>query len=171
MNQRFENQYEIDFERYREWSKNPVGETAVKNQKIGLILKSAGLICAFLVVIISALMNEKAMLFLGILLILMFLLRIFVLPDKILRKQYDTTKEAKMLEKWIRTTGFTNEITVSEGTTKTVYQYSDIVNMTEDDQYFYLWLNHNFVLRLLKDGFTVGSHEEFFEFMHVYKKE
>ena len=171
MNQRFENQYEIDFERYREWTKNPVGETAVKNRKIGLILKSAGLICAFIVVVISALKNEKAMLFLGILLILMFLLRIFVLPDKILKKQFNTIKEAKLLDRWIRTTGFTNEITVTEGTTKTVYQYSDIQNMTEDDNYFYLWLNHNFVLRLLKEGFSVGTLEDFREFMLVYIKE
>ena len=121
--------------------------------------------------VISALKNEKAMLFLGILLILMFLLRIFVLPDKILKKQFNTIKEAKLLDRWIRTTGFTNEITVTEGTTKTVYQYSDIQNMTEDDNYFYLWLNHNFVLRLLKEGFSVGTLEDFREFMLVYIKE
>ncbi|NTV79647.1 MAG: YcxB family protein, partial [Clostridiales bacterium] len=152
------------------WSKNPVGETAVKNQKIGFVLKTTGLICALIVVVISVLTNEKAMIFLGTLLIVMFLLRIFVLPDRILKKQFLTVKESKLVEKWIRTTGFASEITVTEGKTKTVYQYGDIQNLTEDENYFYLWLTHNFVLRLLKEGFLTGTVEEFREFMQVYRK-
>ncbi len=66
---------------------------------------------------------------------------------------------------WIRSKPFTDVMKVQEGNTESVYEYSYIKRITEDNEYFYLWHNSDFVIRIPRDSFVIGDKKDFKDFI------
>jgi len=66
---------------------------------------------------------------------------------------------------WIRSTTFSDVMKVKEGNTESVYEYSYIKRITEDNEYFYLWHNSDLVFRIPQDSFVIGDKKDFKNFI------
>lgn len=164
MEPKFVSQFHVTMEMYKEWGRHPLGKNAVKNRKkvIGLRVFLACL--GNLIILMGVLLSEFFYVIVGLFALIMALLRLFVLPDRLLGKQYDMIAKSQNGDSFARTITFADEIISEAGNMTTRYSYSEIVRIQEDSNYFYLFYNEDMVLRIPKGNFTVGTVEEFRDF-------
>lgn len=160
----FVNEYKITFEMYREWSKNPVGEFAVKSRKKGIRLRIILACCAIFIIIDAILLHNYYFMMFGFAFLIIAVNRLFIAPNKILKSQYNLILKSKNSNELVQKIIFSDNIIFEECNTTTRYDYSEIIKISEDDKYFYLFYNADMVLRILKSGFVVGTAEGFREF-------
>lgn len=171
MEAKFINQYEVTIEMIQQWEAHPVGRKAVHDHKIGIHLRIAIICCGLLLILCSVLTQEILFTLFGILAIFIGLARLFLLPKLVLKKQYALILKSQNADAWLNQFTFSDEIVYESGNTSSRYAYSDIINVTEDRQYFYLFYNEDMVLRIYKAGFVLGTAEGFREFCRdVIKK-
>jgi hypothetical protein len=166
MEPQFINQYVVSFEMYKEWANNPIGRSAIRNRKKGIRLRVIGSIFSIIMIIIGFLLHEFYALLVGFIFLIIFMLRLFFIPNRILKKQYDLVMKAHNNSLWTRTTTFSDSIVIDEGKSTLRYEYSEIFKMSEDEKYFYLFMNVDMVLRIRKDSFILGSCEDLIEFLN-----
>jgi len=86
----------------------------------------------------------------------LFLARFFVWSNRY--KLYSTTYG---VSEWIRTTEFLDdEIVLTDHTSVSKFQYSNIKTIKEKGNVVMIFMNNNIALRLYKDAFVEGSWEE-----------
>lgn len=162
------NQYSVTYEIFRKWAARPVGKTAVRNRRRGLRLRIVSAGCGIVIIITGSITQDFINILLGIMILGIALLRLFVTPDKILRKQYDLVLKSQNTDSWIRTITFGEDILCEDGNTTHRYSYADIQMFMEDPEYFYLLYNEDMVLRIKKGSFVAGSDDEFRKFCNEH---
>jgi hypothetical protein len=165
MEPEFVNQYTITLELLKEWAKHPVGRSAVSNRKKSVTLRTLGIAISGMMIAAGIIMNQFYVILMGIAFFLIYAFRLFVLPNKALKAQYDMKLKSLNNMPWIRTTTFSNMITVEDGKSNTSFEYSKILKITENEQYFNLYLNENMVLRIRRDSFILGTCDDFEKFI------
>lgn len=168
MDTKFVNQYAVTYEIYREWSRHPVGKTALRNRRRELRIRITLALCGFIMFGIGVSMRDIFNIVFGITFVIMALLRLFVLPDKVLRKQYNLVVKMHKSAPWTRRISFGDTIICKDENASYEYSYSDIIKMTEDQDYFYLFYDDDLVLRIRKGCFIIGSDDTFREYCYSY---
>ena len=82
------------------------------------------------------------------------------------KKGYNSVLKVLNDSQWIRTITFSDNIVIEDGKINIRFEYSEILNVTEDNKCFYLFFNADMVYRILKDSFISGSPDEFREFIN-----
>jgi len=158
----FVSEFEVTLKRYQEWAAHPVGKKAVRSRVRMKILCGVLGGCGILLLILGWGSGD---LLTGVLFLTMALLEPLALRPLTVKRQYRLLREARMQERWVRTTTFSDHIAVKEGNTQTDIAYASLRQVTEDAGYFYLWQNENFVLRIPRDSFMAGRPEDFRAFL------
>lgn len=164
MEPKFINQYKVTFEIFQDWGKHPVGKKGIKNRKKGIMLRVVTAICGILVMIIGLLIQEFVFVYCGFVFLAVAMLRLFVLPNKVLKNQFNMVLKSQNSDVWINKFTFADDILYEYGNTASRYPYSHIIMFSEDSSYFYLFYNEDMVLRICKDSFVVGTADEFRDF-------
>lgn len=168
MEAKFINEYSITFEMYKDWFNHPIGNAALKDRKRRNYLMVVMACCSIIMIVIGLLLKEFFAVIMGFAFLMSALSRFLILPNKIIKIQYDSLLKLKSSDLVIRKTIFSDEILCESGKAAMRYSYSEIVKITEDDGYFYLFLNVDMVLRIKKDGFTLGTDDTFREFCNTF---
>lgn len=170
MEQQFVNKFDITLELYKEWGKKPLGSTAIKER--GRFIKGNIFRLAFAVLlIIFGVLTKSFDAFLvcslfGILALCYSLFRLFITPNRVLKKRYDAILKTLPDNQWIRTITFSDKIVIEDGKLVTQFEYSEVQRVTEDDNYFYLYIDADMVFRVRKDSFIESSPDDFREFIN-----
>lgn len=168
MEPRFINQFLITLEMYKDWFKHPIGNAAHKDRKRGIYLRVIIACSGILMIVIGLWLKEFFAAITGFGFLIIALIRLFILPNKIIKMQYDSLPKLNNSNLVIRKTIFSDEILCESGKVTMRYSYSEIVKITEDNSYFYLFLNEDKVMRIKKDGFTLGTIDTFREFCNTF---
>lgn len=168
MEPEFINQYEITLERYLQWAKHPVGKAAVRAYKKGIRLRIMMVCLGIFIVLDGIFLREFFLALSGFIFAVIGLSRLFILPGKIQKRQYALILKSQNTDHCLRKVTFSDEIVCEEGNNLTRYAYSDIIRVTEDSVYFYLFYNEDMVLRVDKESFVVGNAAAFREFCSTY---
>lgn len=168
MEPKFINQFSITLELYKDWCNNPIGNAAVKNRNRGIHLRVILACCGILLIVMGLLIKEFFAILAGFGFSYIAFNRLFILPNKIIKMQYDNLPKLNNSDSVIRKTTFSDEILCESGNATMKYSYSEVEKMTEDHSYFYLFLNQDMVLRIKKDSFTLGTTDTFREFCNTF---
>lgn len=161
MESKFINQYQVTLEMAEHWSKHPVGENAVRTRRKVIRLRVLFICCGPLFMLSGALTQEYYMILLGIFTVAWGFARLFLRPQRAVKKQYAMALKAQKTDVWINTFTFADEIVYESDNTCARYAYSDIVKVSEDSEYFYLFYNEDMMLTIYKPGFILGTAEDF----------
>ncbi len=167
MEPKFINQYTITIEMLKEWAAHPVGHSAINQRKKGITLRILGLICSCIIGMSGFLLHEYLMIAMGVVFGVLFLLRLFVIPNRIIKKQYALILKSQNRSQLVRTIIFSDQIVIEDGKSTTRNAYSELVKIMEDKHYFYLFFNEDIALRVRKNGFTLGTCDDFRQFIHA----
>lgn len=168
MEPKFINEINITFELYKYWAKHPMGKSAVRGRKRGLILRIILAVCGLLLCLLSIFTRDFYELICGLIFLMIALARLFILPDKMLKRQYRLILKSQNTDSLVRKIIFSDEIICEEGNSTTRYRYSDITGITEDEHLFYLFYNEDMVIRVCKDGFVLGTADAFRDFCNSF---
>ncbi|MDD6032705.1 MAG: hypothetical protein PUC47_04335 [Oscillospiraceae bacterium] len=161
----FVSRFEVTLDRYRDWARHPVGRTAVKNRRRSLVLRWIIVLGGLLILTLGLLWRDVYEILLGCFFAVWGVLRLSVLQERALRKQYRMLKEARKQDRWIRTTTFSDRIVTEEGNTRTEHAYGDIRRVTEQNGCCFLWVSEDFVLRIPLCSFVQGDGAAFLPFI------
>ncbi len=161
----FVNQYTITLEMLREWTKLPVGRSAIRGRRRWRTLRTFGIGISFAIIAFGVVMMEFYAALLGVAFLAIFVLQLFVVPGRALKKQYDMKIKSLNNQPWVRKTIFSDKIVVEDGKSTTIFEYSEMMKVTEDERYFNLFLNEDMVLRIRRDSFIHGASESFRDFI------
>ena len=157
MEVQFINQYEITVPLLRQWSRYPVTQKAKKARQKGLAMSLFGCAASLAIVVSSIFMQNISITVLGGLFLALFIYRLFVLPRLALKKQYDQFTRVMGTDVWKRIITFGEDITIEDGRNTQHYNYTDISQIQETDDYFYLPIKNEVGIRVRKDSFVKGS--------------
>ncbi len=166
MEQKFIIQHPVTFEMYKEWAKNPITSNAIEKRKKGIRLRVTGCAVSVFLIVIGILSEKLYSILIGAVFIVFYLWRLFFMPNRIIKKGYDSILKVLNSSQWIRTITLSDKIIVEDGKTNINFEYSEISKITEGDNYFNLFFNADIALRVPKDSFTSGSPDEFREFIN-----
>lgn len=161
----FVNQYTITLGLLKEWSKLPVGRSAIQGRRKWRTLRTFGVGISLAIIVFGAIMLEFYAALLGVAFLAVFVLQLFVVPARALKKQYELKIKSLNNQPWIRKTVFVDKIIVEDGNSTTNFEYSEIIKVTENEQYFNLFLNEDMVLRIRRDSFILGESNAFRNFI------
>ena len=68
-------------------------------------------------------------------------------------------------DKWIRTITFGSNVQVSDNNSTTTFKYSDFRKVGENENYYLLYRDENFVLRVEKGSFITGDESQFRDYL------
>lgn len=166
----YENQVEMTLEEYLYMCNNPLGKSAVKKLRRWKTVQIAGMAIMALNVGLSLWITSYGLAGASVVLLLAFVYKYFRQRDRLNEKQYRNIRESQTTEKWIRRIIFAGDIQISDGNTVTYLRYSDIVKVDENEKYYLLYKNEDFVLRVKKGCFTLGEENRFLEFLYEKMK-
>ena len=87
--------------------------------------------------------------------------RIFFSRFVVLSQRYKAYSTTYGVSEWMRTIEFLDdEIVLTDHTSVSKFQYSNIEKIKEKNNVVMIFMNHNLALRLYKDAFVEGSWEE-----------
>lgn len=155
---RFENSFEVTLEEFGYWDEHPVGKAKFQSHIRTVMLYLVALLGALLAGI-GWRVHIILYLAIGLAFIILSLLLLFILPPRLLRRDYIRQLGVIGTSRWVHTTRLGNLISVMEGGRKRTFSYEDIVSLHEDGRYCSLLCNDGFLIRLRKDAFTKGSPE------------
>jgi hypothetical protein len=170
MDNRFTNQYPITLAVLRQWARHPVAQKAIKARRKGFMLRISGCIVAILIILGGILTDDTTIAIIGGMFLALFLYRLFILPDLALKKQYEQTARALGGGEWMRICTFADRIIVEDGRNTQRYDYAELAKVTEDDEYFCLLTSADVALRVRKDSFTLGTCNDFRDFISIAVK-
>lgn len=166
MDVKFENKYIVSEESGSKYHSS-AGETAKlapKANRRGTIIRVVGLAVSVFIIVIAILLQENLFLLIGLALAGIYIYRIFYFFRKSPAPQVEV--EMKPIElKWQRVIRFGDCIVVEDPRYGTSHDYEQLIRMTEDPAYCTLWFSDSSTLRVSKNGFTVGTLDEFHIFI------
>ncbi|WP_349943911.1 YcxB family protein [Lacrimispora sp. BS-2] len=168
METQFINQYNVTFEMCQEWANQPIGKSAIYNRKKGIFLRTTMASCSIIIIMLGLLLHEFFCVLFGSVFLIIALNRLFFLPNKIIKQQYNLILKSLNSNLWINKITFSDSIIHEAANSTHKYSYSEIIKMAEDRNYFFLFINEDMVLRIHKNGFIVGTVDEFREFCNSY---
>ena len=161
----FKSEFIMTLDRYLYFCNNPVGEEAERKFRAWKNRNILSFILSLLCALIFALMKDWVGIYILLFSSAIFLYRLLYQRKKINTSLYNDVRKAQESTDWIRTTTFTDVMKVKEGNTESVYEYSYIKKITEDNEYFYLWHNSDIVFRIPQDSFVIGDKKDFKDFI------
>ena len=94
-------------------------------------------------------------------LLILAIYKLFISRFVIWSNRYKLSCTTYGVTEWMRTTEFLDdEIVLTDHTSVSKFQYSNIEKIKEKDNVIMIFMNHNIALRLYKDAFVVGSWDE-----------
>ncbi len=160
-------EFDVSFEEYKYWAKHPLGSAAVKSRRKSLVLRGVGCALSVLLIAMGLAQSEFYLTLCGAAFLCIFLARMFLTDNIILKKQYTLFLKAQPGGVWKRTFRFTDKLTIEDGRSVSSYAYGEIKRHTEDERYFVLWLSEDMVMRLPKAAFTAGEPARFLDFVEA----
>lgn len=160
----FENAYEVTEAIYMHWATHPVGKVAKKHARMMLIMTLIEVAVAAGLVILGVLKTQPIYVIGGVLFAGYFLLSTFVLQRRKQREHFRRMRAAQHTEHWQRVMRFGDRIDVNDAGDEVSFDWSRLTEVTQDDDWFYLWLDPSSAYRVKKDAFTVGSAADFGKF-------
>ena len=162
----FKNKFEITENLLKQWSKKPIGNSAKLFKVFSNIFFFVLLFCVVILVFVSIVnaADRTINIIMAAFFFVMAVFYRFLLPKIRIRQRYNYFMKQQLSEAWIRTVKFTENIIVEDGNMQAKYEYSQIKDITQDEKYFYLWLDANLILYIKKGAFSEGHENEFFEF-------
>lgn len=161
----FKSEFIMTLERYLHFCNNPVGEEAKRKFRAwksrNILFFILSLLCALIFVLLKEWLGCCLALGLGA----GFIYKFFYQYNRANKKFYNSIRKSMDSAEWIRSTTFADVMKVQEGNTESVYEYSYIKRITEDNEYFYLWHNSDFVIRIPRDSFVIGDKKDFKDFI------
>ncbi|WP_349671860.1 YcxB family protein [Lacrimispora sp.] len=161
----FKSEFTMTLDRYLYFSNNLVGEEAKRKYRAwksrNILFLIISLLCALILALLKELIGACVLLGLGA----GFTYKCFYQSNRVNTKVYNCMRKSLDSSDWIRSTTFTDVMKIKEGNTESVYEYSHIKKITEDNEYFYLWHNSDFVFRIPKDSFVIGDKKDFKNFI------
>ncbi len=160
----YEIRHTITQEEYLYMAKHPHGKDAAKNRKRGIRLRIIGCAISLLLVVMGLWQREYFLFLCGFSFLALFLARLFLLENIVLKKQYRMLLNAQPDGVWTRTFLFYDDaLRITEGRTESKYSYSEIATVSDDERYVLLWLNgENMVLRIPKAALQdIGAFRSF----------
>lgn len=158
MNPQFINIYDITEETYLNWATHPIGEVAKKNARGMRILFIVETIVAVALAVYGFFTTNPLFLIVGGIAITYFIIKRFVLDSMKYRRQFREIMMRKKAKVWHREMRFTDEqIEINDSGEELVLEYSRIIDITEEGEWFCLWLNPASAYRVKRDGFTQGT--------------
>lgn len=167
MENTFINEYEVTFDRYYEWVLNPIAPQAQKIVKSHKISKIAGLVCGILLLLIALITWQLPYLIIGVIYTMYCIYAIVFKTKKLAVTQYNNILRTNKTKTWMRKIKFFDDHLIVCDNKQTVeYNYSEIENFTENDEYYHLWVDDRFIVRVRKDSFTLGESDKFKQFIN-----
>ncbi|NNJ31749.1 YcxB family protein [Lacrimispora defluvii] len=161
----FKSEFIMTLDRYLYFCNNPVGEEAKRKYRAWKSRNILSFILSLLCALIFAILKDWVGIYILLFSSVIFLYRLLYQRKKLNTNQYNSVRKSQESDDWIRTTTFTDVMKVKEGNTESVYEYSYIKKITEDNEYFYLWHNSDFVIRIPQDSFVIGAKKDFKNFI------
>ena len=166
MEAKFVNDYEITFDRYYDWITNPISTRAQKIMKTNKIGRIVGLVCGILLIVLAILFSQLPYLVVGVIYTIYTIYAMLFKTRKLAVNQYNYILRQQRTKSWIRNIElFEDKFTVHDGKNDVDYEYSDICDFTENDEYFNLWVDEEHVVRVFKKGFKENNDDEFKSFI------
>lgn len=154
---KIEAKFEVTEKLYTEWCKHPVSKNAKKTFTVNMIFQSLAMLIAIALGVVSIIVKDTIFIIVGFILALIFCYRAFFRIHFVSKKYYKKTRSAQNTDKWIRDYIFTDKILVKDANQATELAYSDITNVTEDEEYIYLAKGEAMVFRIPKNSFIMGN--------------
>lgn len=165
MESKFVNQFPLTFELYKEWMQHPVGRRAVKARRRRYILLAVGATLSLFLIILGIVNADSYSLYIGIVLLAFYLFLAVFNPTIAMKRQFRHSIRLLNGRPLIRTTTFGDKISIEVGNSKTEYEYREIIRVSEDTEYFYLFVNADTVIRVRRDSFILGESNAFRNFI------
>ena len=162
----FENKSEITLKKYLYQSNNPVGRKAKKKLKNWKMLQIFAMAVMAVNAVVCYVSDALPISVISIVLCFAFLYKLLFQRNRASTKQYKQIIENQPDGKWFRVITFDKDIKVTDGNTVTTFKYHEFVKTDENERYYLLFKNENAVLRVEKGAFSVGTDEEFADFIN-----
>ena len=162
----FENKSEITLEKYLYLSNHPIGKKAKKKLKNWRMLQIFAMAVMAVNAVVCFVSDALPIAVISIMLVAAFLCKLLFQRKRTYTKQYNHIIANQENGKWYRVISFAKDIKVTDGGNITTFKYHEFVKFDEDERYYLLFKNENAVLRVEKGAFTVGTDEEFVEFIN-----
>ena len=160
------NKSEITLEKYLYLSNHPIGKKAKKKLKNWRMLQIFAMAVMAVNAVVCFVSDALPIAVISIMLVAAFLCKLLFQRKRTYTKQYNHIIANQENGKWYRVISFAKDIKVTDGGNITTFKYHEFVKFDEDERYYLLFKNENAVLRVEKGAFTVGTDEEFVEFIN-----
>lgn len=160
----FENAYEVTEDIYMDWATHPVGQLAKKHARAMLIMTLVEVALAVGLIVLGIVKVYPLYIIGGALFGIYFLLSAFVLNRRKQRQHFRKMLAAKHTAHWNRIMRFGEQIAVDDAGDEVTFDWSRLSEITQDENWFYLWLDQSSAYRVKKDAFTVGNEADFDRF-------
>ena len=161
----FENSYTITIEKYLSYCDYPIGKAAKNRLKKWKIKMMAAVALLIISALIFSFTKEWVGLSISLALFIICSYRVLFQRKAMNKKIFNLMIQALDSNSWIRTSTFSDDIKVKDGNSVSTYQYSYIKRTSEDNEYYYLWHDDDFIIRISKTGFSIGNPKEFIDFI------
>lgn len=161
----FENKSEITLEKYLYLSNHPIGKKAKKKLKNWRMLQIFAMVVMAVNAFVCYISDALPIAVISLILVFAFIYKLMFQRKRAGIKQYKQIIENQENGQWYRVITFDKDVKVTDGNTVTTFKYHEFVKFDEDERYYLLFKNENAVLRVEKGAFTVGSDEEFVDFI------
>jgi hypothetical protein len=160
----FENRFVVTRELYMDWVRHPIRKSVILMKYLWIALT----VLLAAITVISFMSNEFMYVYIAFVLFVYCFYRVFFRTRIMSNKQFNAYSEMQGMPQWERVTTFSDVITVSDGCSTTEHAYDRITEIVNIRDYLALGIGENAnisYLRLMKNGFTGGTYEAFFEFI------
>ena len=165
MNFNYISQSEITLEKYIAWANKPIGKKAIKKQRQQRMISIMGIMISVIGGGFCLKMGYKDFALIYMAFLVAFIGKVTIGKRKAHEKTFRSTLAVMGSDKWLRTVAFGNNVQVSDNNSTTTFRYSDFRKVGENENYYLLYRDENFVLRVEKGSFTTGDESMFMEFL------
>lgn len=165
MNFHYISQSEITLEKYLAWSSKPIGKKAVKKQKQRNLISIMGIMISVIGGGFCLHMGYTDFVLIYLAFLVAFVYKITIGKRKAGEKTFRSTLATMGSDKWIRTITFGSNVQVSDNNSTATFKYSDFKKVGENENYYLLYRDENFVLRVEKGSFTTGDESQFRDYL------
>ena len=166
MNPVFINSYDITEKIYLDWATHPLGKLAKKHAYMSWGIYIAEFVIAVGLIIWGLLGTNPLYLLVGAVVVLYLPIKIFYLDRNKHRRQFRMLLAQKKKNVWHRDVRVGEEhVEVNDPGDKKVVEYEQITDVTENGDWYCLWLGPSSAYRLKRDGFKKGNSAEFIEYI------
>lgn len=154
-------QIELTEEKFMDMLINPMSKIAQKTWKKWKILKLFGIGLACVMAVACFRIKDYDFALVAVMCGMVFAYQLFIQRKQLIRKKYQQSLMTINTDKWIRTITFDDKITVSDGNSSSVFQYSDCTQVAENHKNYIIYVNENIVILVEKGSFIYGDETEF----------